>query len=340
MLTIAFKVKSQDIHFSQFLMTPFLQNSSFAGKSGGDFRAIVNHRNQWRSLTAKPFQTTGVSFDMNLNRNGRKDNFFGIGVAVYHDRAGSASFQNTLANLNLAYHIKMGQQSYFSCGLLIGMDHRSFNPNALEFDSQFDGSGHNASISSGENFNNISTIKPSVGGGISYSWVDEDGNNVINNNGFSGKKINVGFAVQHFNSPNFLFISDDKLGLRYTGSFNSSFGIPNTNLAIQPSGFIFYQKKAVDLVLGSMFRYTLREQSRVTGVVKGTAISLGAHYRVQDAVITSFLIEIGGFGFGFSYDINVSSLTSVSRSRGGFELSLRYVSPNPFGGSKSQARFF
>lgn len=337
---LCFNVYSQDIHFSQFLMSPFLQNPSFAGKFGGDYRGITNYRSQWRSATSKPFQTFGASFDMHLNQDGRKDNFFGLGLSVYTDKAGASSMQTTLVDLVISYHIKIDRQSYISAGLQAGLNQRSFDPSDLEFDSQFDGTGHNPALNSGEIFLNTSVMKPSVAAGISYSWADNQTHHVVNNNGFNGKKLNIGFSVQHFNTPTYLFVSEDKLGMRYIGSINSSFGIDNTNLAIQPSGFISVQKKAIDAVIGSMFRYTLREQSKFTGMIKGAAISVGGHYRVSDAFISNFLLEIGSIAVGFSYDFNVSSLTPISRSRGGFELSIRYISPNPFGGAKSQARFF
>jgi type IX secretion system PorP/SprF family membrane protein len=331
---------AQDIHLSQFLMTPFLQNPSFAGKFGGDIRGIVNHRSQWRSITTNPFQTFGASFDMHLNQDGRKDNFFGIGLSAYTDKAGASSMKTTIVDLAISYHIKIDRQSYISAGLQAGLNQRSIDPSGLEFDSQFEGNGHNSALNSGETFLNTSVMQPSVAGGISYSWADDQTHHVVNNNGFNGKKLNIGFSVQHFNAPSYIFVSEDRLGMKYIGSINSSFGVDNSNLAIQPSGFIAIQKKAIDAVFGSVFRYTLRQQSKFTGMIKGAAISVGAHYRVMDAVITSFLLEIGSIGVGFSYDFNASSLTSVSRSRGGFEISLRYISPNPFGGSKTQARFF
>ena len=175
---------------------------------------------------------------------------------------------------------------------------------------------------------------------MSYSWGDNQTNHLINNDGFKGKRLNVGLAVQHFNSPTYLFISEDRIGMRYVGSFNSSFGINNTNFAIQPSGFVALQNNALDAVFGSVVRYSLNEESKITESISGAAVSLGCHYRALDAFIASFLLEVGPIGIGFSYDFNASSLTTVSQARDGFELSIRYLSPTPFGGTKSQARFF
>ena len=40
--------------------------------------------------------------------------------------------------------------------------------------------------------------------------------------------------------------------------------------------------------------------------------------------------EIGNFALGISYDLNVSQLRASSNMRGGMEISLRFVNPNPF----------
>jgi hypothetical protein len=74
----------------------------------------------------------------------------------------------------------------------------------------------------------------------------------------------------------------------------------------------------------------LKEASKYTGIYKESALSLGAHYRVGDAVIPSLLLEMGSFAVGIGYDLNVSGLKAATQSRGGMEVSIRYISPNPF----------
>ncbi|HIA36045.1 MAG TPA: type IX secretion system membrane protein PorP/SprF, partial [Flavobacteriales bacterium] len=46
---------AQDIHFSQFYQVPQLINPSLAGGFNGDFRAIVNFRDQWSNVA--PYKT-------------------------------------------------------------------------------------------------------------------------------------------------------------------------------------------------------------------------------------------------------------------------------------------
>ena len=79
-----------------------------------------------------------------------------------------------------------------------------------------------------------------------------------------------------------------------------------------------------------MVRHTIKEESKYTGLLKETAILLGVYYRVGDAIIPSFMFEMANYAVGISYDINISSLTEASEGAGGFEISFRYITPNPF----------
>jgi len=85
-----------------------------------------------------------------------------------------------------------------------------------------------------------------------------------------------------------------------------------------------------------LFRYQLKESAKITGFVKGSSISAGAYYRNQDAIIATILYEVSQYSVGVSYDVNLSGLRTASNGNGGFEISLRYVSPNPFLYSKSR----
>ncbi|NCQ10837.1 MAG: type IX secretion system membrane protein PorP/SprF [Bacteroidetes bacterium] len=335
------QLSAQDIHFSQFTMTPLLLDPSQAGK-GNDQRAIINYRNQWSSV-ASPFKTYGFSYDTHFNKKQKKDNFFGTAISVYSDKAGDIDLGLTILNLSLAYHIKLNQESFLSAGLQGGFMQSSLSDANLRFQSQFDGEGHNGTLNSGENFANTSFFEPDFALGVSYYYASNGMSaKVISNNGFDGQKVNVGVAIHHVASPNFSFLEEntDNLNFRYVLHTNTSFGIGGINMAIQPSGFIAYQQKATDILLGSYFRYNLKEKSKYSHFSNGAALSLGIHYRFGDAFIPSFLLEMGSFAFGVSYDMNVSGLSAASNGQGGYELSIRYVSPNPFGTKKTSARFF
>jgi len=328
---------AQDIHFSQFTMTPLELDPSEAGKFGGNQRVILNYRNQWSSV-ASPYKTYGLSFDSRLSK---KDNFLGAGITAYNDKAGDINMGLLSVNLYLAYHTKLGNNSYISGGIQGGFLQRSIDPSKLRYDNQYDGFGNNSALSSNEIISNPSFFQPDFAVGVSYSY-GSSSNRVISNNGFDGTKLNIGTSVQHVSNPKFTFLGDnsEKQALRYILHANTSFGVKNTNMAIQPSGFIAYQQGAMEFTIGSYFRYTLKEKSRFTKFSNGAAISFGTHYRVGDAFILSTLMETGSLAFGLSYDFNFSKLRVASNGNGGFEIAIRYISPNPFGTKRSQARFF
>ena len=57
-------VSAQDIHFSQFFATPLL-NPANSGRHDGRWRAGLNYRNQWQSVTA-PWRTFDLYGDMRV----------------------------------------------------------------------------------------------------------------------------------------------------------------------------------------------------------------------------------------------------------------------------------
>jgi type IX secretion system PorP/SprF family membrane protein len=331
-------VNAQDIHLSQFWNTPMLQNASFAGKSEGDIRAVVNHRSQWGSVTSNPFKTFGANFDMRLNTKS-KDNFFGAGISMYTDVAGASKMRTTLVNLAAAYHIKINKENFLSAGIQGGLNQRSFDNADLRFDNQFDGTKHNGGLSSNETFTNLSQLKPTVSAGVSYMWSNSFGNRGKSSEG--KKTLNFGFAAHHFNSPRFDFTNNkEKVGLKYVSSFEGSFSAASSKWTIKPAAFLAIQNKATNVVLGSLFKYAFNEDSQITDFKSSTSISFGGYYRVGDAIIPTVELQLAAFALAFSYDVNLSQLSGASSGQGGFEIGLKYISQSSVGGRKSRARYF
>jgi hypothetical protein len=54
------------------------------------------------------------------------------------------------------------------------------------------------------------------------------------------------------------------------------------------------------------------------------ALSGGIMARVKDAIIPVIKLRYQQFEVGLSYDVNLSSLQTVSKGRGGYELTLSY----------------
>ena len=106
-LCCAVGLQAQDIHFSQFYMSPLNLNPALTGVMNCNSRIAVNYRSQWASiLGSSAFQTYSVSYDQRV-AVGRND-FFGIGGTFWGDRAGTADFATTTGKVSLSYSKKWG----------------------------------------------------------------------------------------------------------------------------------------------------------------------------------------------------------------------------------------
>ena len=312
---------AQDTHFAQTEFAPLLLNPALAG-AFSQMQLIANYRNQWNSI-ASPYQTIAASFDARLQRRDADNNsFLALGLSFFNDVAGDMKVTTNQFNLNLAYHIKMGRYSVLRMGIYGGMNQRKLDPNRGTWASQFDGDGINSGMASGENFGSYNQVFMDAGAGAVYTYrkMKYSVNNNINNH------VNCGVAVYHANQPASSFISlpEDKLAMRVSGFINSSFNIRNTQLAVQPAVYIQLQSRYSEILFGTYLRYNIRESSHFTGSIKPVAAALGLFSRYKDAFVAKGYFQYHQFTVGMAYDFNRSRLTPVSKSRGGFELFLRF----------------
>lgn len=331
---VALKAFGQDPHFSQYEATPLIVNPANAGLKH-DLRAVVNYRNQWGSV-AIPYKTTAFSFDMRTNKGGKDNSYFGIGAQLLHDKSGDANMSMLQANLNVSGIIKLDASSKLSVGLMGGFGQRGTDYDNLRWESQYANGAYNSQLNSNETFASPTFSYFDAGAGIAWTYGKDQGYITAND----GVKATVGFSALHFGLPRASFNgSDITLKTKFIGHASMELGKANTNLTFVPSLYFVQQGKQREILFGSTFRYLLQEGSRVTGFNKSSSIGLGLHYRLKDALVTSLQVDYANYTVGISYDFNVSQLSSASNMRGGLELFLRFVTPNPFGrGSISKFR--
>src|SRR4249919_1609661 len=95
---------AQDIHFSQYFSAPLTINPALTGGFAGDYRAGVNYRTQWGSVTV-PYRTFDLYGDLNIGRRIISRNFWAVGLNVISDRAGDGDLSVTKIMGSGAYHI-------------------------------------------------------------------------------------------------------------------------------------------------------------------------------------------------------------------------------------------
>jgi len=139
----------------------------------------------------------------------------------------------------------------------------------------------------------------------------------------------MGVAMYHINSPRLDYFgqSNERVAPRYVFHLETRIERRNTNVAYLPRLLYQRQNTLSEFVFGGLIEYQLNEGSRVTGWIKETTLSFGLLHRWKDAVVFITQFYINNFELGFSYDINVSSLSAVSKNQGGMEISLIYTTP-------------
>lgn len=329
-LLLPLSMLGQDIHFSQFDISPMFVNPAHAGFSGANHRFVGNYRNQWASL-GSPYATAGFSYDGNFFQDKWGKAYLGTGLAFYNDKAGDASLGITQVDLSLASGVKINSYNWIAVGVQGGYAQRSIDNAAFEWGSQYGAGGFDPGSASNETmvFEPFNYMDVSAG----LAWMYDKNAGTLSSN--DALMFQAGVAMYHINQPKQLMFSiDDKLYSKITGYVTSRIGIRNSNMELRPMAFFAKQGPAQEILGGFIARYRLKEASKVTGNIKQQALYFGAYFRVGDAVIPTLRYEYAGFQVGVSYDLNISKLNLVSKGRGGFEVNLMYSIINETGSSR------
>lgn len=311
-------IMAQDIHFSQYFSSPLNLNPALTGLMNEDIRISSNYRNQWKSVSAEPYSTISASIDATLPPKKKTNNFFGLGLVVNSDKAGTSILATNQANLSMGYNMLLAPSTggMFSVGFQAGAGQKSMNYDNLSWDSQWNGTKYDPSLSSGES---------AIGTGLTFLDVSAG----INWSQMMGKnfRLSTGASLWHVNRPSISQsrVAKDILYMKFGINAIGQYTLPSRpGTSILPSVIYFQQATQRLLNVGAAWRYRLIEQSKFTGWVSETALVAGLYYRLKDAAFINLRLDYKDFSFGVNYDFNVSTLQVASNSRGGMELCLSY----------------
>lgn len=329
----AISLQAQDIHHSMFNETPVLLNPARAGVPF-DARIILNYKSQWASV-ADPYKTIAFSSDMAVFKKKNKKAYMGLGLTFYNDKAGDVGMKTTQVGLSISGVLQADAHNRISAGLMTGFVQRGIGTGNQQWGEQYDGTQWNSTLPTGETSLLQNHNFVDLGAGV--NWYYGKGEKYMTAN--DGVKINLGFAVFHPHGPKYSYYADatEKIYTKFVVHGWSSIGTGNSNLCIEPSFVYYRQGSQQEFTPGVNFKYIMTEGSKYTGRKKASAFSLGGYLRAKDALILTTMFEFQGYACGFSYDVNVSTLKTVSNARGGFEVFLRFVFPNPFGSATNKS---
>lgn len=323
---------AQDIHFSQFYMSPLNLNPAMTGVMNCNIRLVANYRNQWASvLRSNSFRTYSVSYDQRIPV-GRYD-YMGVGGTFWGDRAGEADFATLTGKLSFSYSKRMGgyrdRAQYLVVGAEAGAAQRSIDFLNLRWGTQHDNrGGFDPTLPSGEDkFDRDNFIFADLAAGLLWFMVFDENTNFY-----------VGGAFHHLNRSNQSFVSpdnplvadgtveEDLIYSRYTAHLGGEFML-NEKVGLLPGVIYMNQGPSYQLNAGTSLKFMLGNardrQSFQIGLWTRIASELDQGF-LTDAAILSTRFDFNNLSLGFSYDINISPLQPASNSQGSFEFGMVY----------------
>jgi type IX secretion system PorP/SprF family membrane protein len=306
---LAFGAEGQDLHFSQFFNSPLTTNPANTGFiPDANYRVGVNYRNQWSSVPA-PYKTYSAFGDAQLLRDRWYYGWLGIGGVLLQDEAGNGALKSTKIYASLAYHQLLSDNSLLTLGFNAGLANKRIDLSKLTFPSQFnDAYGKwffDSQLPSGEHFVSSSTEYFDLQAGMNYAYFPTD--NIY---------INLGFSVQHLNTPRETFLDgDNQVGRRYIGFLNASLKVAD-NVIINPNVYYTRQSGAQEAVMGTWAAYNLSGEGGDYQVLGGL------YYRWNDALIPLIGYQLKQWQIMFTYDVTTSSFNAADSRRGAYEISV------------------
>lgn len=301
----AFNANAQDAHLSMYDAAPMFLNPAMTGVFKGDWRLHAQYRTQWKAVNYKPYTTALISFDMPYKK-------WGFGAQITNYRAGIGNFNVLQGTVSAAYTTSIDKKKShnLSFGAQVGINQKTVEYQLLSWDNQYTtdgGGGFDETISSEEAFQGQSLTTPVVNAGILYFFAKQQ------------SRLNPFIGVSAFNltTPQETFLDkENRLPMRFYGHVGTRINITE-QLYLIPKVLIMRQEKFNEQTYAVDAGYYL----------KGADLFLlaGVIYRTQDAMVLTIGAKMDKFIAKIGYDFNVSTLSTVSSGRGGFEISFTYM---------------
>lgn len=304
MLLIINLSSAQDAHFSQFYEAPLLLNPARAGFINGTYQLNGVYRSQWTN-TDIPFKTINGTVNLNTPAGKNKNNIIGIAFGDFADKAGDATYTTNHFDGTLSFHRNFGSDfnQYIGAGLTTSYASTTFDLSKLTFDEDFL-NGINSETIGTEDANYFD-----LGIGVEYNFLKDD------------RQWNAGITIFHLLQPTLSYSGNGESTVYRKYVFNGGYSKDiSTRINAMPRAAVFLQGPSKELILGGDVKFKLTENATTN-----YAIYAGMYYRVGDALIPKFRLDMGDLAFSFSYDFTTSQLNELNASKGGPELSLIYT---------------
>jgi len=311
-ISLSIATNAQDIHFTQFYLTPLNTNPAYTGAFEGTFRLSGIYRDQWGGVTnSSPYRTPSFGVDAPLIKGLGKRDWIGVGGLFLSDKAGTLELGTSKFMGSIAYHLALDKKgnSVLTFGIQGGsVSHKISSPGEA-IEEQFILSGNNVDFLGGD--------------AINTSYFDLNFGTLLRAQMNKTTRLELGFALNHLTKPKYFFQQinqgrdDGKLPRNFDlhGQFFMDIG---ENFVLKPA-FLYQQiAGANEIMIHALGGYHINKEKEID-------LNFGIGYRLRDA--TKFIVgmDYGPFKVGAAYDLTISDLRDAPSSANGFEIAAMYV---------------
>jgi len=311
LLLITFGSFGQQLDYSQYQMTPMLNNPSLIALSE-EIKVDLGYRNQYGgkgSNYATPLFAAYMPFYQEVGRDVFKK-LGAAGIQVLTDRTGiNGMLATTGFSATYAHVARLSRAHWVSFALQPGIYQRRVDFSKLTSGSQWDGTlggyvggdlGENIQATERRNFFTLNA-------GVTYVIENLRGDPfiVLSAGANNLTKPNVSLNAQTFSNPVYWNIQ---------GSVRA---FETKEFLVKPT-FRVVQKNSLNQTnIGSYFYYKVEEKK---GILTKGSIGLGLWYSNNNAVVTAIEINQKDWALAFSYDFLTSKLSDANNSTGAPEI--------------------
>ena len=308
-MLMSFFTKAQDIHFSQYYLSPLSLNPAHTGNYRGDFRFFGNYRNQWRDIN-NAYNTFSAGGDFNVFP--KNVNVSG-GIIFLNDKSGGNLIVNKIMPSAAIHKNIKGYKLHF--GIQAGVVIKSIDFYAHSFPNQLN-------WTKGGFDNTLPNNEANVG----QRFVYLDCNTGLHASKRFGKwEPELGYALFHLNEPTESFLSNKKNFLRMRHAYNAALSYSVSPSVILKGYTLYgYTSEVSDWVSGLNVEYVLSRESFFDNSVFVGFMWRSGIKRNPDAGIVTTGVNYRNYTIGFSYDITFSQLKTSVDSKGAFEMAFIY----------------
>lgn len=303
-------INAQDLHFTNFRLAPLTINPALAGAFEGTIRIGGIYRGQW--LDVNGYKTPALFADAPIIRGLRKNDWVGVGISFFSDKAGIGGLTDTGGGLNAAYHLGLDKNNIrnnIAIGISWGSISRKLSdPDSFTFRDQ---------LISGGVSSELSQLQGKTEG---ESYTDWTAGVTLHYDLSKRNRLKTGLAAGHITTPDNSLLNAgvrSRNGFKITGFAQLDLGMSD-KFSIEPAVLFQIEGPGKELALQGLAGYMINPK-------KDLELNAGLGYRVGDAVQILLGATYGDLMLGASFDANASSFQGAPGFQNGFEIGASYI---------------